>query len=160
MESLCGVFMLVYLVDDLGENGEYAGFLQTYRMELPQFDLHVFDNYHSLIHAVTKKMPDVILADMRFDTTPRDMLYGDIDGLAESDAFCGNKTRAEAHVRGMQGLLICRALRESKIAVPIILFASLPQNVAAHVSKTLAPITIIEGLIFNRVRESLEKIIA
>ena len=100
--------MRIYLIDDLGENGEYAGFLNTYRTELPPFELFVFDHYSSLKCAIDAQQPDVILADMRFDTTPIDKLYGDIEGLANSLAFCGNYASAEAHVRGMQGLLICR----------------------------------------------------
>lgn len=40
--------MRIYLIDDLGENGEYAGFLNTYRTELPPFELFVFDHYSSL----------------------------------------------------------------------------------------------------------------
>lgn len=93
---------------------------------------------------------------MRFDTTPIDKLYGDIEGLANSLAFCGNYASAEAHVRGMQGLLICRELRMAGVKAPIILFASLPPNVAQNINTTLAPFTLIEGLILRDVKKTLE----
>lgn len=150
--------MRIYLIDDLGKNGEYAGFLNTYRTELPPFDLSIFDHYASLKSAIDVCPPDVVLADMRFDTTPVDKLYGSIEGLANSDAFCGNLASAEAYVRGMQGLLICRALRVVGVRVPIILFASLPPNVAQNVLATLAPFTLIEGLILRDVKKALEGI--
>ena len=150
--------MRIYLIDDLGEDGEYAGFLHTYRTELPPFELSVYSDYPSLMQAINKQMPDAILSDMSFDTTPADRLYGDIGGLADSDAFCGNRASAEAHVRRMQGLLICRALREAGVGAPIVLFASLPPAVAQNVKETLAPFALIEGLILRDVKRYLEEI--
>ena len=91
-------------------------------------------------------------------STPRGELYGDIDGLAQTEAFGGNVGRAEAQVRGMQGLLICRALRQSGFQNPIILFASLAQNITDHLRLTLAPIHVIEGLILRDVKAVLEGI--
>ena len=150
--------MNIYLIDDLGDSGEYAGFLMAHRAVLPQFTLHIFTHLQALLDAIHTQMPDVLLADMRFDNIPLSQLYGDIQGLAQTEAFCGNFERAEAQVRGMQGLLICRGLRAEHIPIPIILFASLPPSIIEHVSQTLAPIHIIEGLILKHVKTILEVI--
>lgn len=152
--------MLIYLVDDRGANGEYAEFLYAHRESLPKYSLEVFTCWSELLEAIHRQSPGVILADMRFDLIPTECLYGDIDALANTDRFCGNKERAEAQIRGMQGLIICRALRENNISVPIILFASLAPQIKSNVSKSLAPIRIIEGLMINEVRASLREIIA
>ena len=151
--------MLIYLVDDRGANGEYAEFLHAHRDSLPKFSLEVFTCWNDLLAAIRHQLPGVILADMRFDLIPTESLYGDIDGLANTDRFCGNRERAEAQIRGMQGLIICRALRENNITVPIILFASLAPQIKANISKSLAPIRIIEGLMINEVRSSLREIV-
>ena len=100
-------------------------------------------------------MPDLIILDMRFDEITRDQLYGDIEALANTEHFCGNTERAEAQVRGMQGLLISRAIREHNIQVPIILFASLAPNVEKHVMETLRPISIIKGLILDEIIKAI-----
>ena len=151
--------MLIYLVDDRGSNGEYAEFLHAHRESLPQFSLEVFTCWNELLSAIRQKSPSVILADMRFDLIPTECLYGDIEGLANTDRFCGNRERAEAQIRGMQGLIICRALRENNISVPIVLFASLAPQIKTNVTKSLAPIRIIEGLMINEVRSSLREIV-
>ena len=143
--------MRFYLVDDRGINGEYAAFLHTYRDRFPAYSLDVFTHWDALYTAIGNHAPDLILADMRFDEIPREQLYGDIEALANSERFCGNTERAEAQVRGMQGLLISRALREHQIHTPIILFASLKPSVAANILETLAPIRIIEGLILDEI---------
>lgn len=149
--------MLIYIVDDRGTHGEYADFLRAHRESLPAFELEVFTHWQALYDAMNQKMPSVVVADMRFDAIPREELYGDIEGLANT--FCGNVERAEAQVRGMQGMLICRALREHGMHMPILLFASLPPNVKAQISKTLAPIRVIEGLVIHEVREALREIV-
>ena len=149
--------MRIYIVDDRGNHGEYADFLEAHRASLPEFSLSVFTHWSALYDAVCAQPPSAIIADMRFDEIPREELYGDIAGLAEK--FGGNEERAEAQVRGMQGLLICRALREHGVRVPIILFASLAPNVATQVSRTLAPIRIIEGLILQDVRAALREVV-
>lgn len=147
--------MLIYLVDDRGKTGEYAGFLQAHKDSLPKFELQVFTHWAALKAAIDTRKPNVIFADMRFDETPLDALYGDIDALANTDRFCGNKDRAEAQIRGMQGLIICRALREHGISTPILLFASLAPQVATHATQALAPMSIVEGLRIAVVREFL-----
>lgn len=152
--------MLIYLVDDRGSIGEYAEFLHAHRESLPKFSLKVFTCWNDLITAIQQQSPNVILADMRFDAIPAENLYGDIDGLANTVRFCGNRERAEAQIRGMQGLIICRALRENNITVPIILFASLAPQIKTNVTKSLAPIRIIEGLMINEVRTSLREIVS
>lgn len=151
--------MKLYLIDDRGETGEYADFLNAHRESLPEFELEVFTHFASLLEAVRREMPGAILADMRFDMIPADELYGDIDALANTEQFCGNRDRAEAQIRGMQGLLVCRALREQQVRVPMILFASLAPGVEANVKRQLAPIRIIEGLILSDVREALCEIV-
>ncbi|MBQ1924699.1 MAG: hypothetical protein II767_03055 [Proteobacteria bacterium] len=150
--------MKLYLIDDRGSTGEYADFLNAHRESLPAFELEVFTHYSPLLDAVNRQMPSAILADMRFDMIPAEELYGDIDALANTEQFCGNRDRAEAQIRGMQGLLVCRLLRERQVRVPEILFASLPPQIAANVTRSLAPIRIIEGLILNDVREALREI--
>lgn len=150
--------MLMYLVDDLGESGEYAGFLNAHRGVLPSFELRIFTHYQALLDAVKSQMPDILLADMRFDSTPCHELYGDIDGLAQTEAFGGNVERAESQVRGIQGLLICRALRENGFTKPIILFSSLPSYTVNQITQTLSPIYIIEGLILRDVKAVLHQI--
>ncbi len=143
--------MRIYLVDDRGIHGEYAAFLHTYKDRFPAFTLDVFTHWASLYQAIQTELPDLIVADMRFDEIHRDQLYGDIDALANSDRFCGNRERAETQIRGMQGLLICRALREHKIQTPIILFATLQPQIVANIVQTLAPIRIIQGLILEQI---------
>lgn len=151
--------MKLYLIDDRGETGEYADFLNAHRESLPAFELEVFTHFAALLEAVRREMPGAILADMRFEMIPADELYGDIDALANTEQFCGNRDRAEAQIRGMQGLLVCRALREQQVRVPMILFASLSPGVEANVKRQLAPIRIIEGLILSDVREALREIV-
>lgn len=150
--------MRIYLIDDRGKEGEYAGFLHAHKTSLPIFELEVFTHWAALLDAIHLQMPDVILADMRFDETPTAQLYGDIDALANSDRFCGNRERAEAQIRGMQGLMICKALRENHVQVPILLFASLAPQVAAHAIKTLSPLSIVEGLRLGAVRTFLTEL--
>ena len=147
--------MLIYLVDDRGEEGEYSGFLYAHKDSLPPFELQVFTHWAALHKAIETQTPNIIFADMRFDETSTADLYGDIEALANTDRFCGNKSRAEIQIRGMQGLMICRALREHHIDVPILLFASLPPQVANHAIQTLAPMTIVEGLRIKVVRDFL-----
>lgn len=150
--------MLIYLVDDRGVQGEYADFLHAHAQSLISFELKVFTHWAALYQAIEQQKPDVILADMRFDMIPKEELYGDIEGLAATEQFCGNLERAEAQVRGMQGLLICRALREHKIATPIILFASIAPAIERQISSSLAPIKVIQGLILADVRQTLREI--
>ena len=149
--------MLIYIVDDRGVHGEYADFLNAHQSCLPAFELEVFTHWSALYEAIQKKMPSLIVADMRFDESPREELYGDIEGLAER--FCGNVERAEAQVRGMQGMLICRALREHGVKQPIILFASIAPNVSAQLTRTLAPLRVIEGLMLDEVRSALREVV-
>ncbi len=143
--------MRIYLVDDRGINGEYAAFWHTYKDRFPVFTLDVFTHWASLYQAIQDALPDLIIADMRFDEIHRDQLYGDIEALANSERFCGNRERAETQIRGMQGLLICRALREHQIHTPIILFATLQPQIVANIVQTLAPIRIIKGLILDQI---------
>ena len=151
--------MRIYLVDDRGIDGEYAAFLNTYKDRFPPFSLDVFTHWTPLLNAIQLNQPDLILADMRFDEIKREQLYGDIDALANSERFCGNTERAEAQIRGMQGLLICRALREHQIQIPIILFATLNPLVVENILKSLAPIRIIKGLILDDIMRALEDIL-
>jgi FixJ family two-component response regulator len=151
--------MLIYIVDDRGIHGEYAEFLHAHKDSLPAFELEVFTHWQTLYEAILNKRPSAILADMRFDAIDRSELYGDIEGLANTDRFCGNTERAEAQIRSMQGMLICRALREHQITVPIILFASLAPAIQKNVTQTLQPIRIIEGLILHDVRDALREIV-
>lgn len=150
--------MRLYLVDDRGVSGEYADFLHAHSETLPSFELEVFTHWQALYEAIQQQEPTAVLADMRFDAIPSSELYGDIEGLANTERFGGNIERAEAQIRGMQGLLICRALREHKVRVPIILFASLAPQIQKNVTQSLAPITVIEGLIINDVRKALRDI--
>ena len=150
--------MLIYLVDDRGIEGEYADFLCAHAQSLIAFELEVFTHWTALCQAIEQRKPDVILADMRFDMIPREELYGDIEGLANTERFCGNLARAEAQVRGMQGLLICRALREIKCHIPIILFASIEPAIEQQITRTLAPLKVIKGLILADVRKALREI--
>ena len=150
--------MLIYLVDDRGIEGEYADFLYAHAQSLIAFELEVFTHWTALCQAIEQRKPDVILADMRFDMIPREELYGDIEGLANTERFCGNLARAEAQVRGMQGLLICRALREIKCHIPIILFPSIDPAIEQQITRTLAPLKVIKGLILADVRKALREI--
>ncbi len=149
--------MLIYLVDDRGARGEYANFIQAYSVLLPPIELCVFTHWEALYSAVESRRPDGLLADMRFDETPTDQLYGDIGALANTDQFCGNRARAEAQVRGMQGLMIVRALRERGVDVPAILFAPFPENVRARIIAQTPNLDIIEGLRFEAVKAVLEQ---
>lgn len=149
--------MLVYLVDDRGSRGEYANFLHAYVNRLPRFELQVFTHWASLLAALNASKPDCILVDMRFDETPREQLYGDIEALANTDQFCGNLEGAEAQIRGMQGLLIVRAIRDHGSTSPIVLFGNLPSTIRAQVIAKAAPLDVLEGLIFDELRVVLEK---
>lgn len=150
--------MRLYLVDDRGKTGEYADFLHAHAESLPSFELEVFTHWQTLFDAINEQPPAAVLADMRFDEIPTSELYGDIEALANSERFGGNVERAETQIRGMQGLLICRALREHGVRVPIILFASLAPQILKNITQTLAPITVIEGLILTDVRKALRDI--
>ena len=147
--------MIIYLIDDRGPKGEYANFLQAYAGELPALELKVFTHWQALIDAIAERSPDGILADMRFDETPREELYGDIEALANTDQFCGNIARAESQIRGMQGLLILRALRERHIMVQAILFAPFAENVRRRITAQTPNLTIIDGLRLEPIREPL-----
>ncbi len=98
--------------------------------------------------------PNLFLLDMRFEKTPVEQLYGDIDAIANNQVFCGNRSRAEAMLRSMQGLLIAKALR-NQYKIPIILFASLEREQRKRAQIQLAPIQIIEGLILSDVKNAL-----
>jgi len=148
--------MLVYLVDDRGPRGEYASFLNAYAQALPHMTLAVYTHWATLFEAIQVERPACLLADMRFDETPAEKLYGDIVALANTEQFCGNLERAEAQIRGMQGLIIIRALRERGIDVPAILFAPFSQDVRARILTQLAPIQIIDGLVFREVQTALK----
>lgn len=147
--------MIIYLIDDRGPKGEYANFLHAYANDLPALELKVFTHWQALRDAIAERSPDGILADMRFDETPRAELYGDIEALANTDQFCGNIARAEAQIRGMQGLLILRALREQHIMVPAILFAPFAENVRMRITAQTSNLTIIDGLRLEPIRETL-----
>ncbi|MCL2325245.1 MAG: hypothetical protein FWC40_01895 [Proteobacteria bacterium] len=148
--------MLVYLVDDRGPRGEYASFINAYAQALPPMVLAVYTHWAALFEAIEAERPACLLADMRFDETPTKELYGDIVALANTEQFCGNLERAEAQIRGMQGLLIIRALRERGIDVPVILFAPFPEDVRTRILTQLAPIQIIDGLVFREVQTALK----
>lgn len=150
-----GSFMLIYIIDDRGPRGEYANFIQAYETELPPLEFKVFTHHQALVDAIAHKTPDGILADMRFDETPLELLYGDIDALADTDQFCGNKERAEAQIRGMQGLLIIRALRERGILIPAILFAPFPDPVRNRIMAQTPNLTIIDGLLLHEIKTIL-----
>ena len=147
--------MIIYLIDDRGPKGEYANFLQAYAGELPALELKVFTHWQALIDAIAERSPDGIFADMRLDETPREELYGDIEALANTDQFCGNIARAESQIRGMQGLLILRALRERHIMVQAILFAPFAENVRRRITAQTPNLTIIDGLRLEPIRETL-----
>ena len=151
--------MRIYLVDDRGQNGEYLAFIHAYRGQMPEYTMDVFTHWQPMFDAIIKNPPDLILADMRFDLVTREQLYGDIDALANSEHFGGNYERAEAQVRGMQGLLISRALRDNHISVPIILFASLAPKVEQNVIQKLAPIRIIKGLILEEILQAMRELV-
>ncbi len=151
--------MLIYIVDDRGIEGEYVEFLHAHRKSLPSFEVEVFTHWQSLYEAIERRHPSVIVADMRFDAIPKEELYGDIEGLAATSQFCGNLERAEAQVRGMQGLFICRALREHRVTVPIILFARLSSQVEQNVTRSLGPLRVIEGLKLSDVRRALREVV-
>ena len=151
--------MRIYLIDDRGQNGEYMAFIHAYRAQMPEYRMDVFTHWQPMLAALQIETPDLILADMRFDLVTREQLYGDIDALANSDHFCGNYERAEAQVRGMQGLLISRALRERHFQTPIILFASLAENVKSNVMRQLAPIRIIEGLNLDEILQAMRELV-
>lgn len=152
--------MLIYLIDDRGSSGEYANFLQAYVHRLPRFELQVFTHWASLHLALNVAKADCILVDMRFDETPREQLYGDIEALANSDQFCGNVEAAEAQIRGMQGLLIIRAIRDHGFTSPIVLFGNLPSSIRTQAIAKAAPLRVIEGLIFDDLRAALENCLA
>ena len=151
--------MRIYLVDDRGRDGEYMAFIHAYHSLLPEYTMEVFTHWQPLFDAIQHEPPDLILADMRFDLVTREQLYGDIEALANSEHFGGNTERAEAQVRGMQGLLVCRALRENCVQIPIILFASLAPNVEQNVVQKLAPIRIIKGLILEEILQAMRELV-
>lgn len=152
---LRGKPMLLYLIDDRGPRGEYANFIQAYASQLPPLTFQVFTHWNSLWEAVTRQTPDGILADMRFDETPLCQLYGDIDALADTDQFCGNRERAEAQIRGMQGLLIIRALHERGYHMPTILFAPFAEPIRRQIMAQMPNLTIIDGLSLHEIKKTL-----
>ena len=151
--------MLIYLIDDRGQDSEYKAFIHAYRAQFPAYTMEVFTHWNEMYNAIERQKPDLFLSDMRFDLIHPEQLYGDIQGLAQSDHFGGNIERAETQVRGLQGLLICRALRDHHINTPIILFASLAENVANNAIRTLAPICIIKGLILDEILQAMHTLV-
>ena len=93
---------------------------------------------------------------MRFDDGPVDRLAGDLDALTRSARFGGDAQRAEAQLRGLQGVFLLQSLRdEAHYAGPIILFGTLPKAQSDRLLLRYAPLRILDGLLFEGVREAL-----
>lgn len=148
--------MLTMLVDDRGASGEYAHFLEAHQEHLPALELEVLSNWRELEPRLAASTPDLILLDMRFDTGSAEGLAGDLDALAQSARFGGDRQRAEAQLRKMQGVFLLQALRGAGFAGPVILFGSLPSSQAARLVQRYSPLRLVEGLLYEGVRKSLE----
>lgn len=150
-----GVKMRTFLVDDRGSAGEYAHFLEAHREQLPALELKVFSSWLAVSGPLEESPPELVLLDMHFDDGPVEGLCGDIEALAASPRFGGDRARAEAQMRRHQGVFMVQALREGEFEGPIILFGSLPKAQKERLLERYAPLKIVEGLIFEAVRESL-----
>lgn len=149
--------MRTYLVDDRGAGGEYAHFLAAHGDRLPGIELQVLTNWSQLVAQLEVLEPHLILLDMHFDEGPAEALCGDLETLSNSARFSGDRERAEAQLRRMQGVFIVQALRENAgYRGPIILFGTLPRPQSDRLLEKYAPLRIVEGLLFEGVRESLE----
>ena len=148
--------MLTYLVDDRGGRGEYAHFLDAHSDRLPRLDLAVFSCWRQLEGALRESRPALVLLDMHFDEGEVEDLFGDVEKLAASARFAGDHARAEAQLRKLQGAFIVQGLRERSLFVgPIILFGSLPKQQAERMKAEFGPLSIVEGLIYDEVRQAL-----
>ncbi len=147
--------MLTYLVDDRGSRGEYAHFLQAHGERLPPLSLEVFCTWTDVAQRLQAQRPDLVLLDMHFDETAPEALCGDLDALASSARFGGDRVRAEAQLRRLQGVFILQALRRLPWHGPAVLFGSLPPQQAERLLDQHGPLRIVEGLIFDAVREAL-----
>ena len=147
--------MRTFLIDDRGPAGEYAHFLKAHREQLPLLELRVFSSWAAVTGPLAESPPQLVLLDMHFDDGPIEDLCGDIEALAASERFGGDRARAEAQMRRHQGVFMVQALRDGDFAGPIILFGSLPKAQAERLLERYAPLKIVEGLIFEAVRESL-----
>lgn len=148
--------MRTYLVDDRGADGEYAHFLKAHGDRLPEVELHVLSNWTQLQEHLALQPPHLVLLDMHFDEGPAEALCGDLDTLSTSARFSGDRDRAEAQLRRLQGVFIAQALRETGYEGPIVLFGTLPRQQSDRMLEKYGPLRIVEGLIFEGVREALE----
>jgi len=147
--------MNTILVDDRGPKGEYAYFLRAHRERLPPLELDVLTNWRDLEAQLAVQHPELVLLDMRFDDGRVEDFAGDLDALARSARFAGDRQRAEAQLRRVQGVFLLQALRQSRFQGPIILFGTLPEQQSTRLCQRLAPLIILEGLLFEGVREAL-----
>jgi len=148
--------MRTYLVDDRGPGGEYAHFLRAHRERLPDIELQVFSNWEELERLIDAERPELVLLDMHFDDGPVEALCGDLDKLSESARFAGDRDRAEAQLRRVQGVFIVQALRDAGFAGPIVLFGTLPAPQSERLIERFGPLMIVEGLLFEGVRKALK----
>jgi hypothetical protein len=148
--------MQASVVDDRGMQGEYVHFLKAHRERLPPLSLDVHTSWRSFTASLSVQMPDLVLLDMRFDDGPVDQLAGDVEALTRSARFGGDRARAEAQIRGLQGVFILQALRdEVSLRVPVILFGTLPKVQSDRLLERYGPVRILDGLLFEGVREAL-----
>lgn len=150
--------MKTFLVDDRGIKGEYAHFLRAHQSRIPTLTLSVFDSWAAVKARLDEDgLPQLILLDMRFDDGPVENLAGDLHALANSTRFAGDASRAEVQLRRLQGVFLLQALREEAgYSGPVVLFGTLPRGQAQRLLKRYAPLKILEGLLFEGVREALE----
>jgi len=100
-------------------------------------------------------MPELLLLDMQFDEGEADTLCGDLESLAQSVRFGGDRERALAQLRRFQGVFLAQCARKLAFGGPIVLFGTLPSQQAERLVATQAPLRILEGLLFEPVREAL-----
>lgn len=147
--------LLTYLVDDRGENGEYLHFLRAHGDRLQELELEVVTNWVELRDRMSMERPELILLDMQFDQGAVRDLCGDLNALASSARFGGDVQRAEAQLRRLQGVFILQALRGTGFRGPIVLFGTLPEAQAERLLSQYGPLRIVEGLLYEGVREAL-----
>jgi CheY-like chemotaxis protein len=148
--------MRAVVVDDRGAQGEYAHFLKAHHNRLPPLTLDVYTSWRAFTASLAAATPDLILLDMRFDDGPVEHLAGDLDALTRSARFSGDRARAEAQLRGIQGVFILQALRDDRhLRAPVILFGTLPKVQSDRLLERYGPLRILDGLLFEGVREAL-----
>jgi CheY-like chemotaxis protein len=99
------------------EDGEE--YIQNLRRFLPErFELARAGSGPEALSMLAERPAQVIFLDMRFDRTPRELLLGEIEEIA--DRFNGDLDRALRFIEDNQGAYVLAALRDAGWRLPVV----------------------------------------